>query len=217
MTTSAGTKFGKTEQGTIWLDPQLTSPFRFYQFWLNTDDRDVVKYLMFFTWLDRATIEALERVTVDAPERREAQRTLAREVTTLVHGASAVDSAERASAVLFGSSLADATRRRDPDGVRRRAVRGCRGVGAHGRSESRSMLAVRAGLAASNGEATRLIKQGGLYMNDQRVTDERGRVTLDHAIDRTGHRAAEGAARAPARSRVVSGVVTRLTIAVMRP
>ena len=67
MTTAAGTKFGKTEAGTVWLDPQRTSPFKFYQFWLNADDRDVIKYLKFFTWLDRAMIDALEKTVSDAP------------------------------------------------------------------------------------------------------------------------------------------------------
>src|SRR6187401_336838 len=81
MTTAAGTKFGKTETGTVWLDPQRTSPFRFYQFWLNTDDRDVVPYLKSFTFLDRAAIDALDEATRTAPELRGAQRVLAREVT----------------------------------------------------------------------------------------------------------------------------------------
>src|SRR5712692_6612388 len=86
MTTAAATKFGKTEAGTIWLDSARTSPFKFYQFWLNTDDRDVIAYLKCFTFFDRAAIEALDAATKDAPEKREAQRTLAREVTARVHG-----------------------------------------------------------------------------------------------------------------------------------
>jgi tyrosyl-tRNA synthetase len=87
MTTATGAKFGKTEAGTIWLDPGQTSPFRFYQFWLQTDDRDVIPYLKFFTFLDRDEIGALERALAEAPEKRDAQRMLAREVTRLVHGA----------------------------------------------------------------------------------------------------------------------------------
>ena len=77
VTMASGAKFGKTEAGTVWLDPVRTSPFRFYQFWINTDDRDVVKYLKFFTWLDRATLDALDRAVVEKPGDREAQRTLA--------------------------------------------------------------------------------------------------------------------------------------------
>src|SRR5581483_1125574 len=106
MKTSAGTKFGKTEEGTIWLDPGRTSAFRFYQFWLNTDDRDVGPYLKFFTFLSREAIAELERTTAGVPERREAQRVLAREVTTLVHGAERKRRAEHASAVLFGEDVA---------------------------------------------------------------------------------------------------------------
>ena len=182
MTTSAGTKFGKTEQGTIWLDATLTSPFRFYQFWLNTDDRDVVRYLRFFTWLDRPTIDALEQAVGSRPGDREAQRTLAREVTTLVHGAAATAAAERASVVLFGSSLADASADEiltvfdDVPSVEVPRDLLVAGVGT-------AELVVNAGLAKSKGEAARLVKQGGLYVNDQRVTDERGAVTIAHAID----------------------------------
>jgi tyrosyl-tRNA synthetase len=106
MTTASGGKFGKTEAGTIWLDPERTSPFKLYQFWLNTEDRDVVSYLKLFTFLDRAEIAALAAVTGSAPEKREAQRVLAREVTTLVHGAEHVTRAEHASSVLFGEDIA---------------------------------------------------------------------------------------------------------------
>src|SRR5262245_54579631 len=102
MVTSTGAKFGKTEAGTIWLDPARTAPFRFYQFWLNADDRDVLSYLRFFTFLDRAEIEALESEQRRTPERRDAQRRLAREVTTLVHGGDATARAEQASSLLFG-------------------------------------------------------------------------------------------------------------------
>src|SRR5215203_2311687 len=111
LTTASGTKFGKTEAGTVWLDAGRTSPFRFYQFWLNTDDRDAVRNLRFFTWLDRAAIAALEATLTDASAAREAQRVLAREVTRMVHGETELAKAERASAVLFGGALRDA----DPD------------------------------------------------------------------------------------------------------
>ncbi|MGQ0735180.1 MAG: tyrosine--tRNA ligase [Acidobacteriota bacterium] len=182
VTTTAGTKFGKTEAGTVWLDASLTSPFRFYQFWLNTDDRDVVKYLKYFTWLDRPVVAELERLVTVEPDRRESQRTLAREVTLLVHGPGALQSAERASAVLFGSSLATATADEiltvfeDVPSIEVAKERLQEGVGT-------AELVTQAGLTASKGEAVRLIRQGGLYVNDQRVGDERGRLTLDHAID----------------------------------
>src|SRR5688572_1758741 len=85
LMTSAGTKFGKTEAGAVWLDPNLTSPFRFYQFWLNIEDRDVITYLKFFTFKSQDEIAELQRETAAHPERREAQRELAREVTAMVH------------------------------------------------------------------------------------------------------------------------------------
>src|SRR4029078_9830734 len=105
MTTTSGVKFGKTEAGAIWLDPERTSPFHFYQFWLNTDDRDVVRYLKCFTFLSRADIETLEGATRARARARRAQRALAREVTTVVHGAEQVARAERAASVLFAENL----------------------------------------------------------------------------------------------------------------
>ena len=180
VTTAAGSKFGKTEAGTVWLDRERTSPFNFYQFWLNTDDRDVTKYLKFFTWLDRAMIDALEKTVTEAPEKRDAQRTLARELTSMLHGAGELDRAERASKVLFGGSLADATVEDilmvfdDVPATELRADELA--------SFPANALVAHAGLAASKGEATRLIKQGGIYLNDRRVTDERSAVTVADAI-----------------------------------
>src|SRR5205814_207562 len=109
VTTASGVKFGKTEAGMIWLDPARTPPFRFYQFWLNTDDRDVVAYLKYFTFRNEAEIQALEQELASQPEGRAAQRALARDVTDMVHGADQVKAAERAAAVLFGGSLAEAS------------------------------------------------------------------------------------------------------------
>src|SRR5688572_12904594 len=103
--TAAGTKFGKTEAGAVWLDAARTSPFRFYQFWLNVDDRDVISYLKYFTFRTEEQIAELERASSDHPERRDAQRELARDVTAMVHGASDVARAERAASVLFGGGL----------------------------------------------------------------------------------------------------------------
>ena len=105
LTTAAGTKFGKSEAGAVWLDPTLTSPYRFYQFWFNTDDGDVGRYLRFFTFLDRPTIDSLEEAARKEPQARVAQRELARALTNMVHGAEHVERAERASSVLFGGSL----------------------------------------------------------------------------------------------------------------
>jgi tyrosyl-tRNA synthetase len=183
VTTAAGTKFGKTEAGTVWLDPAMTSPFRFYQFWLNTDDRDVVKYLKFFTWLGPDDVASIEARATGAPDAREAQRTLAREVTRLVHGEEALGRADRASAVLFGGTLDGAsaddllTAFEDVPSmtISRPALA----------AMSAAALAVASGLAASRGEATRLIRQGGFYVNDRRVSDERAPVPVGDAIGGT--------------------------------
>ena len=181
LKTSAGTKFGKTEAGTVWLDPERTSPFRFYQFWLNSDDRDVISHLKLFTWLDREAIEAIEKTVTDAPQAREAQRTLAREVTSMVHGAEALARAERGSAVLFGGPLAEASVE-DVLMVFADVPAVTLPRSAFEPGMSATELAVTAGVAASKGEAARLIKQGGLSVNDRKLTDERGMITLEQAF-----------------------------------
>src|SRR5688500_18337732 len=164
VTTSAGSKFGKTEAGTVWLDPQRTSSFKFYQFFLNTDDRDVINYLKVFTWLDRPTIEELERVLADAPEKREAQRALAREVTSMVHGPTELERAERASQVLFGGSVTGVSTQdllmvfEDVPSITLAAERLRSGMPA-------TELLVESGIATSKSEAARLIKQGGVSIN----------------------------------------------------
>jgi len=182
MTTASGTKFGKTEEGTIWLDPARTSPFKFYQFWLNTDDRDAIAYLKFFTFLDRPAIETLDAATKAAPEKREAQRVLAREVTTLVHGADQLARAEHASSVLFDGDVttldADdvlAVFEDVPSTELSRTLFEGEGMGV-------SDLMVQVGLVPSKGEAGRLIRSGGVYVNNRRVTDERARVASPDAI-----------------------------------
>jgi tyrosyl-tRNA synthetase len=105
LTTASGDKFGKTEGGAVWLDPELTSPYEFYQYWFNADDRDAVRYLKFFTFLDEAAIAEIEASSAREPEKRHAQRALAREVTQLVHGATAVQDAEAAAEKLFRGDL----------------------------------------------------------------------------------------------------------------
>jgi tyrosyl-tRNA synthetase len=130
-----------------------------------------VQYLKFFTWLDEPSIAALEQHMVSAPEQREAQRTLAREVTSMVHGPDGLAQAERETAALFGGGDED-----DAPTLELPAA-----AFANGMANTEFIAAV--GLASSKGEAARLIKQGGFYLNDERVTDERGRVTLAHAIN----------------------------------
>ena len=183
MTTASGAKFGKSEAGAVWLDPGLTSPFRFFQFWLQTDDSDVGKYLRFFTLLDRSAIEQLEDTARAAPESRDAQRALAREVTRMVHGDEAVARAERASDVLFGEDIStlpaeDVLSVFDDVPSSTVTVDKLAGEGV-----AVVELLASSGLTASKGEATRLIRGGGVYVNNRRVTDEKARLQRDDAID----------------------------------
>ena len=179
MKTSSGVKFGKTEAGAVWLDAERTSPFHFYQFWLNTDDVDVVRYLKCFTFLPRETIDSLAGATTEAPERREAQRALAREVTALVHGPEQVARAERAAAVLFDERVTDADVS-DVLTVFADAPSTELTLPQDGMSLVEMLATVK--LAASRSEATRLVKGGGVYVNNVRATDERVRLTAADAI-----------------------------------
>ena len=168
VTTASGAKFGKTEGGAIWLDPTLTSPYQFYQFWINTDDRDAERYLKLFTLLSQDEIKALLRSHDKDPSRREAQKKLAIEVTQLVHGTPACSSAIAATAILFDeSSPAQA----DPGAfdVLAQEIP----TVALARPDSLTLVdaLVQAGLAKSKSEARRAIEQGGIYLNQQRVKD----------------------------------------------
>jgi tyrosyl-tRNA synthetase len=178
VTTSAGTKFGKTEAGTVWLDPARTSERDFYQFWLTTDDRDVIKYLKFFTWLDRSAIDALEKSLQDDPSARAAQRRLADEVTRTVHGESALTQVQSDAALRFGGAVsAEALQQVAPSAT----------VSAEKIKAGlvNTELVLIAGLAKSKSEAFRLIEQGGITINDVAVSDPRGLVTEAQAL---GHR-----------------------------
>src|SRR5256714_1168 len=166
VTTAAGVKFGKTEAGAVWLDPKLTSPYRFYQFWLNTDDRDAITYLKFFTWLSQEEIAELEASVSTEPEKRTAQRELARHVTDLVHGETGLEKALRASEVLFGKEISGL------------GVQEILDIFADVPSTEleRSKLdgftlgdaLVVAGLVPSKGEAKRLVQSGGVSVNNLR-------------------------------------------------
>jgi tyrosyl-tRNA synthetase len=162
----SGAKFGKTEGGTsVWLDPERTSPYAFYQYWLNTDDRDVGTYLRWFTLLGRDDIESLEAEVTTRPEARIAQRALAHDVTERTHGAEATRHAEEVSAAAFSGELI-----RDPAilATLHDAVGGFRFTDGDVAAGALA-LALRSGLFASAGEARRAIAQGGLSINHERV------------------------------------------------
>ena len=179
LTTASGSKFGKTEAGTIWLDANRTSPFRFYQFWLNTDDRDVIRNLKFFTFMEENEIAALERATAEHPERREAQRALARTVTSLVHGDDQVQRAERAAQVLFGEDIRGAAVE-DVLTVFDDAPSTELVLPAEGMPLAEMLATVK--LVASKSEAMRLLRSGGVYVNNVRAADEKARLTAADAI-----------------------------------
>ena len=183
VTNAAGTKFGKTEAGTVWLDAERTSPYRFYQFWLNADDRDVINYLKWFTDFGPEAVADLETSQADRPGAREAQRTLAREVTTLVHGADATEAAERAAQALFGGDLRTLSAAALAEVFEEAPSSEQPASAFEGEGVSVIDLFADAGLTASKGEAKRLARSGGLSVNGDRVEAEDARLTTADAID----------------------------------
>ena len=192
MMKADGTKFGKTEGGAVWLDASLTSPYRFYQFWVNSDDRDVGRWLRFLTLLPRGEIEELDRVASEHPERREAQRALAREVTTRVHGADAARVAEEVSSLLFGGGDARSLSAGAIDALGREIPTADLPLPAEGVDVLDLLTETK--LAASRGAAKRLVEQGGVYVNGARVAMAERTVTSagllagGHALLRKGAR-----------------------------
>ncbi|MBQ9547802.1 MAG: tyrosine--tRNA ligase, partial [Bacteroidales bacterium] len=180
-----GSKFGKTEKGNIWLDAERTSPYEFYQFWLNVSDEDAERYIKIFTMLDRATIERLIEEHRSDPGRRELQKALAREVTVMVHGQQEYDKAVAASQMLFGKSTSEDLRKLDEktflavfDGVPSSDV---------ARSELPcgilDLLAVKTGVFPSKGEARKMIQGGGVSLNKDKVSDPETQVTEADIVD----------------------------------
>jgi tyrosyl-tRNA synthetase len=183
ITTSSGVKFGKTEEGTVWLDPNLTSPFKFYQFWINTDDADVIRYLKYFTFLGEREIGELEESLKREPEKREPHRVLAREVTRMVHGEDAMRRAERASKVLFGEEIKDLNLREILEIFSDVPSREIPKERFEGEGYPLVELLVDVGLFPSKGEARRAINGGGVYVNNIRVSDAQDKISLSRAIE----------------------------------
>lgn len=182
ITKADGTKFGKTESGNVWLDAGRTSPYRFYQFWMNVADDDAARYLKIFTFLTREEIEALQTEHNENPGLRPMQKRLAEELTVLVHGREAYEAAREASTILFNPKAADALRNLDEatlldvmDGVETfdisPEILAGDGVG------TLDLLAVHTGVFPSKGEARKMIQGGGLSINKVKVTDPNTRIT----------------------------------------
>ncbi|HUX32490.1 MAG TPA: tyrosine--tRNA ligase [Gemmatimonadaceae bacterium] len=173
VTTASGAKFGKSEAGAVWLDASLTSPYAFYQYWINTDDRDVARYLRYFTLRSRADIEALERTVAEHPERREAQRALAGEMTRRLHGDAALQAAEEVSGFYFGgldpASLSPAALAQLSTDAPFVEVSESDVAGDTAGQLDVCKLLTAAGIAASNGAARRLLEQGGVSVNKRKL------------------------------------------------
>ncbi|MFF8292336.1 tyrosine--tRNA ligase [Streptomyces sp. NPDC016309] len=177
ITKADGTKFGKTESGTVWLDAERTTPYAFYQFWLNADDRDVSKFLRIFSFKSREEIEELEKLTEERPQARAAQRALAEELTTLVHGAEQCAAVVAASKALFGqgdlAELDEAT------------LAAALAELPHARVPAPGPvvdLFAEVGLAPSKSAARRTVKEGGAYVNNVKVTAEDAEVSADELL-----------------------------------
>lgn len=167
VTKADGTKFGKTEGGAVWLDPGMTSPYAFYQFWINADDRDIGRYLRYFSFRGQEEIAELEKQTAERPAARAAQRALAEELTTLVHGEQECRQAVAASQALFGrGALAELSA-----GTLRAALAEAGLAQVRGDLPGAAVLLREAGLVSSLGEARRTIAEGGAYINNERVRD----------------------------------------------
>ncbi|KRK09759.1 Tyrosyl-tRNA synthetase [Ligilactobacillus pobuzihii E100301 = KCTC 13174] len=172
MVKADGSKFGKTAGGAIWLDPKKTTPYEFYQFWLNQDDRDVVKYLKYFTFLSRTEIAELEEKVKTQPEKREAQRKLAQEVTEFVHGKKAVEQAERISAALFSGDVKTLTADDIEQGFKNMPAVECS-------SELTNIVEwlVNTGIEKSKRQAREDVTNGAIRINGDRIRD------IDFVID----------------------------------
>ncbi len=187
ITKSDGVKFGKTESGNVWLDPEKTSPYKFYQFWLNVSDDDAKRYIKIFTTLDKETIDALIAQHDEAPNMRILQKRLAEEITVMVHSRSEYEAAVEASQILFGNATSDALRKLDEktflalfDGVPTYNV--AKAKFAEGINVL-DLLAGETDIFPSKGELKRTIKGNGMSINKEKYSDEAGIINADNLIN----------------------------------
>ncbi|QSB03930.1 tyrosine--tRNA ligase [Natronoglycomyces albus] len=195
ITKADGTKFGKSEGGAIWLDANLTSPYAFYQFWFNADDRDIVQYLKYLSFRSQAEIEELEKATIEKPQARLAQRALAEEMTVLLHGQAECDQVIAASKALFGraalTELSEATL------VAALSEAGITKVGTEPITVAE--LLAKSGVVSSTSEARRAVRDGGAYLNNEKLTDATEEVDRSallfgrYAVVRRGKKTIAGA------------------------
>ena len=179
ITKADGTKFGKTESGNVWLDPRYTSPYKFYQFWLNVSDEDAKRYIRIFTLLDRETVEALTAEHEAAPHLRILQKRLAQEITTMIHSKEEYEKAVEASAILFGGSTSEALRKLDEETL----LQGFEGVPQFRIARAElglpfvDLCAEKAQVFPSKGECRKMVQGGGVSLNKEKVADAAREVT----------------------------------------
>ncbi len=182
ITKADGSKFGKTESGAVWLDPERTSAYRFYQFFVNTEDAKVGEYLRKFTFLEREQIEALEATHLANPGAREAHRALANEVTTLIHGEAATAAAIHASSILFGAEIGETPEAVFEDVIAELPTGSVSAGDLDGEGVALIDLLVASELCASRGQARKDIDGGGIYLNNQRCSEASRRVNSDDLL-----------------------------------
>jgi tyrosyl-tRNA synthetase len=197
ITNADGTKFGKTEAGAVWLDPKRTSVYKFYQFWINTDDRDVIRYLKYFTFLSQDEIGALEKKHAENPGLREAHKALAKAVTDLIHGVDATTEAMRASQLLFSTTTTTTTTTPPPPslenlaGLSEATFNVIIGEIPTKEIEKTKLddagiplveLLVQSGLCPSKGQARKDIEGGGIYVNNVREPNVQRAVTSNDLL-----------------------------------
>ena len=179
MLKADGTKFGKTAGGAIWLDPEKTSPYEFYQFWINQDDRDVIKYIKYFTFIDEAEIKELEEKVATQPEKREAQRRLAEDVTEFVHGKQAVIEAQHITEALFSGEVADLTTAEIEQGFKNMPSMDA----AADKQNIIIWLVDETGIEKSRRQAREDVENGAIRINGEKVTDVNADVDPSTAFD----------------------------------
>jgi tyrosyl-tRNA synthetase len=182
ITNADGSKFGKSVAGAIWLDPARTSVYRFYQFWIRTDDRDVIRYLKYFTFLTADEISALEKQHVERPEARVAHKALAKTITDLIHGEAATQEAIRASDILFGGGLEGISEATFNDIVGEVPTKALEASKLVGDGISLTDLLVHSGLASSKGQARKDIEGGGIYLNNVRTSETAKQVKTEDLL-----------------------------------
>ncbi len=187
ITKADGGKFGKTESGNVWLDPKRTSPYKFYQFWLNTSDADAEKYIKIFTLLSQEEVESLVKEHAEAPHARALQKRLAEEVTVMIHGREAYDASVEASQILFGKSTMDALKKIDEDTF----LSVFEGVPTFTISKAElevgidvlELMAVKTQVFPSKGEARKTVKGGGASLNKEKITNQEMIVNADYLLN----------------------------------